>query len=202
MKTEEVKDLIEKFIHTYLEVDETGGNVLAEYAMQTWKRPQDEVKYLLIVGDPGCGKTRAGEIMQAICRKASFSTDYGTFGSLLEMMDQEQEKHPMTLIFDDVRFDDNMTAVLNTGFRRGMRVGKMMGGAPKLFNTFGYKIILSTPKNARKLDPPVLSKCLRVDLKQGTRNDIPLILPGEFETVAGFLKAGLIALLCGGQNAN
>lgn len=202
----EVKSLVRDFVHKYLDVSDDVEDIMAEYALRTWRKPSDQVKYLHIVGDVGMGKTRAGKVMQAICRKALFTTQFSTASTALEMLDSEHSKHPLTLIFDDVNLNKQreFETILRSGSMSNLRVGKIVrtneGLVPKFYNVFGYKIILTNLGDRSKIlrDPTFLSKCITVHMSKLAQVDVPRILDeSDFAKDSSTVGRALYALALG-----
>lgn len=178
-----VERMVKDFIHKYVNATDEVVDVMAEYAMRTWQEPGQSVRYLLIKGARGSGKTRAGQVMQAICRKAAWVSDFSSMASLMEVMSMEQDSHPLTVIVDDLMAIKGLESFLLCGADRSHRIAKMVkapnGHVMKSYNVFGHKVLLVDEHNKSRIlkDPSLLSKCMpiRLDL------DRDLVMPSMID---------------------
>lgn len=167
------------FVHKYLEVNDAAEEVIAEYALKTWQPLEDTVKYLHFLGRPGTGKTRAGQVMEAIC-KNSFNTAPYIIDSLT-LLKVMNDKYPCTLILDMSEWfaADEVEKILRVGNMRYANIIKMQEGkVPETFRIFGYKVILS-PRAFR--DSAIQARCITIELNHLTRTDIPIALGEGFK---------------------
>jgi hypothetical protein len=178
MNEQDIKDAVTAFVHKYLDVHPEAEKVVVDYAFQTWQALPYGIKYLRFMGSHASGKTRAGEVMAAICKNAVRVAGYSPAALIFEI-----GVKGILPIFDDINLrDDEIKQVLTVGGTKGTRIVRMMEHegqyVPVHFDVFGYKIILSClPFRECAIE----SRCITVNMRTTDRMDIPRVLDGEFE---------------------
>lgn len=175
----EIKEKVQAFIHKYLEVTEAAESVIADYALQTWQPLGNSLKYLQFIGEPGTGKTRAGEVMASICSNPLKSSDFAHPSvSFIRLLD---DQHPCTFIIDDMQTHTHkgeFATILNAGSSSTKRIATTTNDGTRIFDCFGHKVLLC---RSEFKDPAIQSQCISIWLHPLTRNDIPVVLDETFE---------------------
>jgi hypothetical protein len=168
-----LKPLIREFVREYLQLSAEQQHTVVDYALDTWQPYQpnlSNLKYLHFIGGPATGKTRAGKIMEYICRNPlPFNAYASTQNSLAYLL---HEEYPCTLILDDFQMsmleekdeDSKPTkSLLYNILRSGtMKNCFIMTKSGKTLKTFGYKVLFSTQ---RFQDMGLAARCIVVKLK-------------------------------------
>jgi hypothetical protein len=192
--TEEVRT----FIHRYSDVSPLFEEIATNYVLFTWVYDRfNELPYLRVQGEPGCGKTRFLLTIGSLCYKPIFASGASTVSPLFRILDAFRG----TVIIDesDFRVSDERTEVvkiLNNGNVRGfpvLRSEAISGGKefdPRAYHVFGPKLVAS-----RNLfdDRGLESRFLTEDLGRGRpRPDIPINLPSSYRDEALQLRNKLL----------
>ncbi len=115
---------IRSFIHRYVNVTPHYEEIAAYYVLFSWVYDGfNELPYLRVRGDPGCGKTRFLLTVGSLCYKPIFASGASTVSPLFRLL----EIFRGTLIIDesDFRFSDEkaeLVKILNNGNVRGFPV--------------------------------------------------------------------------------
>jgi len=179
----EIKQQVQSFIHKYLEVKAKDEAVIVDYALKTWLPRPHQVQYLQFLGGPATGKTRAADVMGAICRNPMLPNGYMTAPALTVSMDKE---YPCTLILDECGssvVSGDQKKVLQVGAEKSNRIIRMVtledaSVHPVSYMVFGYKVLCSVRKFR---DPAIQSRCITVKLSGATRKHISPDLGYEFK---------------------
>lgn len=194
----EIKEQVQNFIHKYLDVETEAESIIADYALQTWQPLSQFSKYLLFIGDVHTGKTRAGEVMAAICNNPFVPGGRCIGNTIINMMD---EMYPCVLILDegDNIFSDRILSILRNGGMKGRGLTKITevekeNFETKFYNIYGYKVIVSL---RRFDDNAIQSKCITIKLTETKRNEIPCVLSSKFEKDSAEIRQALSAFYAG-----
>ena len=189
---------IRQFIHQYADLSEAFEEAATYYVLLSWVYDAfNELPYLRLKGDFGCGKTRCLQTIGSLCYKPMFASGASTVSPLFRIIDAFRG----TLVIDesDFRFSDEraeIVKILNNGNAKGFPVlrsdvtpGKDFN--PKAFDVFGPKIIATR----RSFDDRALeSRCITEEMTGlPPRLDIPLSLPETFHTEAEHLRNQLLS---------
>ncbi len=185
------------FIHRYVDLSPLFETIAAYYVLLTWVYDAfNELPYLRVRGDPGCGKSRFLLTVGSLCYKPIFASGASTISPVFRIIDAFRG----TLVMDesDFRLSDEraeVVKILNNGNARGFpvlrsEVTKSKEFEPRAYTVFGPKLIAT-----RGLfeDRALESRCLTEELGQGRlREDIPINLPPPFKTEALALRNQLL----------
>ena len=188
---------IRSFIHRYVHVSEIFELVSAYYVLLTWIYDAfNEVPYLRVRGDYGSGKTRYLHTIGSLCYKPIFASGASTVAPIFHILDQVGG----TLVLDegDFRFSDekaDIAKILNNGNAKGFPVLRcekinQREFSPRAYTIYGPKVVASR----HDFDDLALeSRFITEDMGlAGTRDDIPITLPGDFNEEAQELRNMLL----------
>lgn len=163
---------IRTFFIDHLDVaNELLYDVYACFVLASW-RPEDftVVPYLLFLGPPSSGKTRAEECFSKLCYRSIMATSM----SAAALFRALQAWKP-TLLLDETEIYSRDTmieviALLNSGYRKGqyaIRIEKVEHGTPQIamFDTFGFKVLAGTEELAATLQ----SRCIITSMSKAVR---------------------------------
>lgn len=175
-------DEIRTFIHTYLDISELDERICTYYIMMTWLfGRQNEIPYLCFRGDYSSGKTRALKVVGHLCYHPILTSSVTT-AALYYMADM----YSPTLLMDEfnLKFSDidaDIVRMLNSGYSADTCAIRIVGEGtkhPETYDVFCPKII------ANKMpfeDPALESRCLVIQMRPTSRDDIPASLPRAHE---------------------
>jgi len=186
---------IRAFVNRYLELPADFEEIASLYVLLTWVYEfAPSIPYLRVIGDWGTGKTRFLQVVGAICFRPIFASGATTPAPIFRILEQFRG----TLVLDEADFKDSsswmeMVKLLNNGYRPGMpvlRADKENGKwYPRSYQVFGPKLI-ATRYPFR--DEALESRCLTAEMMPLTRDEIPRILPPNFDTEVADLRAKLL----------
>jgi hypothetical protein len=188
---------IQEYLHRYVQVSPLFEKIAAYYALLSWVHDAfNELPYLRVRGDYGCGKTRFLLIAGAICYKPIFASGASTVSPIFRILDTFRG----TLLLDesDFRFSDEkaeLTKILNNGNARGFPVlrtdvapSKELN--PRAYHVFGPKIVAS--RGAFE-DKALESRFLTEEMgQQPLRRDLPINLPNSAKEEGLLLRNKLL----------
>lgn len=191
--TEALRLEIKSFIHTYLDISTLFEEIASYYILLTWLFDRiDTISYLGIYGEYGSGKTRAAKTIGSLCYKSAMVSGSVTIAPIYRILEQSRG----TLIlnefdFDNSDFNSEMIKILNNGYERGMHVLRTNkdSGKVECFDAFSPKIFTYRKK---KKDLAFESRLITINITETHREDIPTILPPEFELQAQDLRNKLL----------
>ena len=173
---------IRDFIHRYVDVSPLFEEISSYYVLLSWVYDRfDELPYLRLRGEPGCGKTRFLLTVGSLCYKPMFASGASTVSPIFRILDIFRG----TLIIDegDFRQSDEMAEIvkiLNNGNGKGFPVLRSEAKGtkeynPKAYTVFGPKIIAT---RGFFEDSALESRCITEEMGQlRMRADIPINLP-------------------------
>lgn len=188
---------IRRYITRYVDLSEAFLGIATYYVLLTWVYDAfNELPYLRLRGDYGCGKTRALLVIGSICYKPFFASGASTVSPIFHTIDTFRG----TLLFDeaDFRFSDEraeLIKVFNNGNVRGFPVLRTAMTPQKEFNpqafaVFGPKLVAM--RDAFQ-DPALESRFITEEMGQRTmRQDIPINLPDKQKEEALELRNQLL----------
>ncbi len=188
---------IQAFIHRYVDVSPTFEKLAAYYVLLTWIYDGfNELPYLRVRGEPGCGKTRFLQTVGMLCYKAIFASGASTVSPIFRILDIVRG----TLVMDesDFRVSDEraeITKILNNGNARGFPVlrSELVGRQeydPQAYTVFGPKIVAT---RGFFEDRALESRFLTEDLgRSQVRSGIPITLPAVAHSEALTLRNKLL----------
>ena len=188
---------VRQFIHRYVDLGDSFETVATHYVLLTWLYDAfNELPYLRVRGDYGCGKSRFLLTVGSICYKPIFASGASTVSPLFRLIDQIGG----TLILDEADFwasdeRSQIIKILNNGNARGFpvlrnEVTPTKEFNPRAFDIYGPKIIATRHEFE---DQALESRCLTEVLgRRALRSDIPINLPKEFEHEAEELRNRLL----------
>lgn len=189
---------IQSFIHRYVDVSPLFEKIASYYVLFSWVYDSfNELPYLRLRGEPGCGKTRFLLITGSLCYKPIFASGASTTSPLFRILDAFRG----TLIIDesDFRMSDEkveVVKILNNGNVRGFPVLRSeVSPATKEFNprsytVFGPKIIATRGSfDDRALETRFLTEEMG---QSGLRENVPINLPDTYQTEALNLRNKLL----------
>lgn len=193
----ELLEAVRAHVHRYVDVSPAFEELAAYYVLLTWIYDGfNELPYLRVRGDPGCGKTRFLLTVGPLCYKPIFASGASTVSPVFRILDAVRG----TLIMDesDFRLSDEhaeVVKILNNGNARGFpvlrtEVNNRREYDPRAYSVFGPKIVAT---RGFFQDRALESRFLTEDLgRTGVRDDIPLSLPPEAERDALSLRNKLL----------
>lgn len=184
---------IRSFIHKYYEYPKVFENLDPYYILLTWNYDKFSVTpYRRVIGDYGTGKSRFLKVVGSICYRPTLITSASSVASIYRMIDMLHG----TIIIDEADFNfSNFYAtiikILNCGYHRGTPIVKceLETFTPQAFDVYCPKVIAS---RERYEDPALESRCITHETDICTREDIPKILPPEFQKEAESLRNKLL----------
>jgi len=188
---------IEAFIHRYVDVTPLFEKIASYYVLLSWIYDGfNELPYLRLRGDPGCGKTRFLLTVGALCYKPIFASGASTVSPLFRILDAFKG----TLIIDegDFRLSDEraeIVKILNNGNAKGFPVLRTEVSNKKEFNPTAYKVFGPKLVATRGFfaDRALESRCLTEAMGQfRLRTDVPINLPSSYEDEALHLRNKLL----------
>src|SRR6266550_3342807 len=188
---------IQSFIHRYVDVSPLFQKIASYYVLFSWVFDGfNELAYLRVRGDPGCGKTRFLLTVGSLCYKPIFASGASTVSPLFRILDAVRG----TLIIDegDFRFSDEraeIVKILNNGNAKGFPVLRSEASSkkeytPTAYHVFGPKLVAT---RGFFQDRALESRCLTEEMGQfGLREDIPINLPAAYKIEALHLRNKLL----------
>jgi len=188
---------IQEYIHRYVDVSPLFEKISVYYVLLSWVYDRfNELPYLRLKGDPGCGKTRYLLTVGSLCYKPIFASGASTVSPIFRMLDIFRG----TLIIDegDFRLSDEkaeIVKILNNGNGRGLPILRSESKDakeynPKAYSVFGPKIIAT---RGFFEDVALESRCLTEEMGPlRLRSDIPINLPAAFKEEALSIRNKLL----------
>ncbi|MFQ6114274.1 MAG: hypothetical protein ACE5NG_09325 [bacterium] len=179
---EKLSASIKRHIHTYLDVSEDYETFATYYILLSWVYDKlNTLPYLRFLGDTGCGKSRALDVIGRLCYKPCIVSGCITPAPIYRMI----KRWGGTIILDEADFKDSsekaeVITILNCGFERCRPVIRCHKDKPdelQFLPTFGPKVFSS---RYTFKDVALESRCLTEKMKETSRRDIPAILPQRF----------------------
>jgi len=166
---------IRGFIEDHLDlVEDEEYDVLTAKVFESWMITKvQEVGYIFFVGPPRSGKTRALEVLSAICYNSKMAA-YMSTATIYRLLDMGY----CTLFFDEIQqyLTENrmdFLALLNAGQRKGSRAWLTVlvktDYVPTPFKVFGSKFLASTRDTAEAL----ATRCIIMPMMKNVRT-VPL----------------------------
>lgn len=194
---EQLRREIENYLYRYVDLSDSFRALASCYILLSWVYDAfNELPYLRLRGDYGCGKTRALLVIGSVCYKPFFASGASTVSPIFHTLNLFQG----TLILDeaDFRFSDEkseLTKILNNGNVKGFPVLRTAMTEkkefdPRAFLVFGPKIV--GMRNSFD-DQALESRFLTEDMGGKTlRSDIPINLPESQEIEAQTIRNKLL----------
>jgi hypothetical protein len=193
---DELSGRLRDFVHKYFDCDPLFESVATLYALHTWVYERfHAVPYLRFLGPAGSGKTRATEVIGALCYHPLVIAGSVTPAPMFRMI----EASGGTVLIDEADYRDSdvgadIVKVLNCGYQKGLPVTRMEATVkgefvPRQYVVFGPKII-----NGRQRfnDEATETRCLSYTPMTTNRDDIPVQLPEQFDQEARDLQNQLL----------
>jgi hypothetical protein len=193
----ELLQSVKDFIHKYVAVSPLYEDIASYYVLFSWVYDGfNELPYLRVRGDPGCGKTRFLLTVGSLCYKPIFASGASSVSPLFRLL----ESFRGTLIIDesDFRFSDEkaeLVKILNNGNVRGFPVLRSESNGKGEYNPFAYQVygpkILASRGDFQDL--ALESRFLSEEMGSGElRPDIPINLPVAYRGEAQVLRNKLL----------
>lgn len=173
---------IRAYIARYVDFSDEFLGIASYYVLLTWVYDAfNELPYLRVRGDFGCGKTRALLILGSICHKPFFASGASTVSPIFHTIDSFRG----TLIFDeaDFRFSDEkaeLVKIFNNGNVRGFPVLRTAMTPKREFDPIAFAVYGPKVVGMRDAfqDAALESRFITEEMGQRTvRRDIPINLP-------------------------
>jgi hypothetical protein len=177
---------IEAFINRYVDVGPLFQKIASYYVLLSWIYDAfNELPYLRLRGDPGCGKTRFLLTVGSLCYKPIFASGASTVSPLFRIIDSFRG----TLIIDegDFRLSDEraeIVKILNNGNAKGFPVLRSEVTPKREFNPTAYTVFGPKLVATRGFfeDRALESRCLTEEMGQyRLRDDIPINLSSDYK---------------------
>lgn len=188
---------VRQYIARYVDLSDAFLGMATYYVLLSWIYDAfNELPYLRVRGDFGCGKTRALLILGSICCRPFFASGASTVSPIFHAIDLFRG----TLVVDeaDFRFSDEkaeLTKILNNGNVRGFPVLRTSMTPKREFDPIAFAVYgpkLIGMRNAFD-DPALESRCITEEMGQRpVRADIPINLPDDQATEALGLRNKLL----------
>lgn len=194
---EELVGEIQTFIHRYVDVGPLFEKIASYYVLLSWIYDAfNELPYLRLRGDPGCGKTRFLLTVGSLCYKPIFASGASTVSPLFRILDAFRG----TLIIDegDFRLSDEraeIVKILNNGNAKGFPVLRTEVSPKREFNPTAYSVFGPKFVATRGFfeDRALESRCLTEEMGQyQLRDDIPINLSSHYKDEALELRNKLL----------
>jgi hypothetical protein len=194
---EELVGDIQTFIHRYVDVGPLFEKIASYYVLLSWIYDAfNELPYLRLRGDPGCGKTRFLLTVGSLCYKPMFASGASTVSPLFRIIDAFRG----TLIVDEADFrlsDERAEAVkiLNNGNAKGFPVLRTEVTPKREFNPTAYNVFGPKLVATRSFfeDRALESRCITEEMGQyQLRDDIPINLSNDYKQEALDLRNKLL----------
>lgn len=188
---------IRDYVHRYVDLTPAFETLAAYYVMLSWLFDGfNELPYLRVRGEPGCGKTRFLLTVGRISYKPIFASGASTVSPIFRILDSVRG----TLVMDesDFRASDEkaeIVKILNNGNARGFpvlrsEVVNRREYDPRAYVVFGPKLVAT---RGYFEDRALESRFLTEDLgRRQMRRDIPISLPPEADEEALRLRNMLL----------
>jgi len=190
---EDLFNEVKEFLEDHIDFDEEVYYIiLTAKVLETWLIVKfGTVGYIFFIGPVRAGKTRALEVLAAICRHSKLAATMS--GAVIPRFLNAEENRDVSLFIDEVEqyFEgpdrSNMLAVINAGYRRGLKaiinVQTGSGWEPKELECFCSKFFAGTEEVSKALH----SRCLIIPMVKNVK-----IMPLKIdETRAGDLHRKL-----------
>ena len=195
--TEALLAEIQSFIHRYVDVSPLFEKLASYYVLFTWVYDGfNELPYLRVRGDTGCGKTRFLLTVGSLCYKPIFASGASTVSPIFRMLDAFRG----TLVIDesDFRFSDEkaeMVKILNNGNVKGFPVLRSEQSNKGEFNPHAYRVFGPKIVATRGFfdDRALESRFLTEEMGQARlRDEVPINLPATHKEEALHLRNKLL----------
>jgi len=184
LPTADLVDRIQDLVHKYIEVSDFFERLTAYYVLLTWLYDAfDVVPYLRARGDYGCGKSRYLQVVGHLCFRPMVSSGATSEAALFRTM----EAYKGTTLLDEADYQNSdyaalVVKILNQGYDRRQAyiircADKSQNFEPEANACFGPKIVAMRGKFE---DEALNSRFLTEDMREKTREDIPINLPRSF----------------------
>lgn len=191
--TEILRKEITSFIHKYVDIHPFYEELASYYVLLTWLFDKNTViTYLGIFGDYGSGKTRAAQVIGSLCYKPAFVSGALTCAPIYRLMEEARG----TLIINEFDFDNSdmgveLIKILNNGYEKGLHVLRSESKTFKVeaFDAFSPKVFTYRKK---KKDQAFESRLITIPIEETKREDIPVVLPLEYEREALLIRNKLL----------
>jgi hypothetical protein len=188
---------IRQTVHRYVDLDPFFEMLCAYYVLFTWTYDTFRtVPYLRFQGDYGSGKSRAREVVGAMCFRPMRASGAATVSPIFRMLDTWRG----TLLLEEADYshsdyNSDVVKIMNQGYDREQGIVLRSGDKNSGFETeayvvFGPKVIAMRGEFA---DRALSSRCLTKEMVPTIRTDLPIELPREFHQLeAPRLRAMLL----------
>lgn len=179
------------FIRNYVVVPEEDLVILTVWAMHTWLFSPACVTppttpYLYIAGDKGSGKTTLGQDVMGLIVRSAISTVSITGAGMFRLIGGSEDENgesnvnaAPTLTVDEVDTiysggkDEGLRAILNTGYRRGATVPRVVGKQVINYPTFCPKILMGILNG--HLPDTVTDRSIRIDMHRASAEEMQTV---------------------------
>ncbi len=173
---------VETHIARYLDVSDAFRKFATYYILLSWLYDKfSTLPYLRAIGDTGCGKSRALDVIGLLCYKPTLVSGCITPAPIYRML----KRWNGTMILDEADLQNSdeyseVVKILNCGFERGRPVIRATKDNPdklQFLPTFGPKVFAT---RRRFKDPALEARCLTEIMQETTRDNIPATLTSTF----------------------
>lgn len=154
---------VRAFVAEYIVATDTDLDTLALWAVHTWVFNLYDVTPYLAVMSPvkRSGKTRLFEVLEKLTHHPMLTSNVSD-AMLYRAIDELQP----TLLYDEIdqlQMKDSQKGVLNSGYRKGSGVLRMVGKEPTNFSTYSPKAFASIGVS---LPPTLLDRSIQIHLRR------------------------------------
>ena len=192
--TMELKNEVKELIRTYVDLADMDMEYCSWYVMLSWVYDRmNTIPYLRFLGDTGCGKSRALDVIGRMCYKSLMMAGAVTPAPIY----REIMRFRGSLILEEADFKDTtekgeVITILNCGIERGRAVIRCSSENPNILEVlpcFGPKIFAT---RYTFLDKALEARCITCNMEETDREDVPALLGSKFFARARELRKKLL----------
>lgn len=185
---------IEDHIYAWLDVSDRFRKFASYYVLLSWLYDRfHTLPYLRFLGDTGCGKSRALDVVGGLCYKPIMASGCVTPAPIYRML----RRWGGTLVLDeaDLKNSDEyneVVTILNCGFEKGRPVIRATKDNPdqlQILPVYGPKVFAT---RRRFQDAALEARCLTEIMTETEREDIPPVLTLQFHEEQKSLRSKLL----------
>lgn len=190
----ELKNEVRELINDYVDIDQEHLEYCSWYVLLSWVYDKlNTIAYLRFLGDTGCGKSRALDVIGKLCYKPLMMAGAVTPAPIY----REIKRFRGTVILEEADFRDTtekseVITILNCGIERGRAVIRCSQENPDVLEVlpcFGPKLFAT---RFSFHDKALEARCITCVMEETDRTDIPILLGSRFFKRAQVLRNKLL----------